>query len=398
MARVAWLIPDLLEGSGGHRTIMQHADFLQKSGHECVLYIEGRGDISGSAVAKRLEQLFGYCFKDVRCGWDAIEPADMYFATVWYSAKIVRDLPYAGKKCYFVQDFEAYFNPMGDGYIMAENSYRYGLYPITIGRWLPKVLSQFGSSASCFDFCADLDIYRPLPSVRKEKAVCFIYQPEKPRRCSQLGIEALGILKHRMPEVQIYLYGSRKKNKLWFDCEHLGLIDLESCNRLYNRCAVGLCISTTNPSRIPFEMMASGLPVVEVYRDSTLYDLPEEAVLLAEPTPESLAEGMIRLLNEPSLAAEMGRAGIDFMKDRTLNFGLEQFLQSVNTLLAGDMPAPVPVQIMYHPPMLVAQASDVSLVDPGRSSDIYDPGRLARLPNVIKKPLRMVYRTVRKYL
>ena len=44
--------------------------------------------------------------------------------------------PFDCKRLYFVQDFEAYFNPVGDAYLMAENSYCYGLKPLTIGRWL----------------------------------------------------------------------------------------------------------------------------------------------------------------------------------------------------------------------------------------------------------------------
>ena len=79
-----------------------------------------------------------------------------------------------------------------------------------------------------------------------------------------LGIEALGIVKFLRPDVKIYLYGSNIKGNVWFEHENLGIIPLEKCNALYNKCEVGLCISSSNPSRIPFEMMAAGLPVVDL--------------------------------------------------------------------------------------------------------------------------------------
>ncbi|MBL8965319.1 MAG: hypothetical protein JNK70_14845, partial [Phycisphaerae bacterium] len=75
-------------------------------------------------------------------GWTDIEPADMVFATIWYSARVVRDLGFSCIRCYFVQDYEALFHPMGSAHVMAENSYRYGLHHISIGRWLPARLSE----------------------------------------------------------------------------------------------------------------------------------------------------------------------------------------------------------------------------------------------------------------
>lgn len=400
MATVAWLIPSLLEGSGGHRTILQHADYLQQRGHRCVLYIEDGAALSEASMRKSIRQLFGFEFDTVRLGWSKVEPADMVFATIWYSAKVVRDLPFPCVRCYFVQDYEAQFNPMGDAYLMAENSYRYGLYPIAIGRWLPAVLQRtFDVPALHFDFCADLDVYRRLPGVVRERAVCFIHQPEKPRRCAELGIEALGIVKHHMPDVKIYLYGSRAAGRVWFEHENLGLISLEACNDLYNRCQAGLCISATNPSRIPFEMMAAGLPVVEVHRDNTLYDFPEEAMLLCEPTPEALAQGLMARLNDTAEAEAAGVAGMAFMQARPLGYGLEQFGAAVTMLLTGTPPQAAAVEPLYRKSALAAETSGqwAGGGAAGRMPDA-DRGRLAFLPLPLRRAARSVHRGFRRLL
>jgi len=312
----------------------------------------------------------------------------------------VRDLPFETIRCYFVQDFEAQFNPMGDAYLMAENSYRYGLHPITIGRWLTAMLEKrFGVDAAYFDFCADLEVYRRLPEGQREKAICFIHQPEKFRRCPEIGVEALGIVKHHMPDVKIYLYGSRSAGRVWFEHENLGLLSLEECNRLYNRCAVGLCISTTNPSRIPFEMMAAGLPVVEVHRENTLYDFPEKAVLLCESTPESLARGLMERLTNPKEAEAAGEIGARFMLERPIEHGLDQFLAEVEELLAGGSLSQRTVEPMYRQAGVVAEASRQRLAGAAETGIPFaDRGRLAFLPPLPRRIVRSVYYGVRRLL
>lgn len=358
MSTVAWLVPSLIEGSGGHRTILQNAEFLAAHGNGTILYLENNNCLlSGESGADAIFRLFGYRFHDVRVGWDNISPVDSVFATIWYSARVVRDLPFSCKKLYFVQDWEACFNPMGDTYLFAENSYRYGLTPITIGRWLPHELKQrFNVDALYFDFCADRSIYARLPNVKRERAIAFIYQPEKPRRGAQMGIEALGIVKYHLPDVRIYLYGSRERGNVWFDHEHLGLLSLEECNALYNRVSVGLCISSSNPSRIPFEMMAAGLPVVELHRSNTLFDLPEDASLLCDQTPESIAEGLVYLLNTPERTQQMEAAAVKFMQQRDLSDGYRQFLDAYGRATQGeaDWAAKAAIAPMYSKPPVVA--------------------------------------------
>lgn len=354
--RIAWLVPALLEGSGGHRTIFQNAAALVRKGYACDMYLEAGGTAHGDAggVTRQLKEYFGVEGLKVCFGFDVPDNYDLAFATVWYSAKVLRDLPLSCPKAYFVQDFEATFNPAGDGYLMAENSYRFGHAVVTIGRWLSyKLQADFGCDARFFDFCADRSVYRPLAASR-ERAVCCIYQPEKPRRCPDLAAEALGILSHRLPDVTLYLYGSRTQRDLWFPHRNLGMLDVAGLNDLYNRCQVGLCISSTNPSRIPFEMMATGLPVVDIYRENNLYDFPDAGMLLADSTPEALAEAMVRLLETPEERQTLGRGGAAFMAARDLESGYAQFAAATAAMLAGADAAPITPDIAYQrPPVLV---------------------------------------------
>ncbi len=341
-AKIAWLMPSLIEGSGGHRTILQNARALIERGHECHLFVEHpetHGPESDHpdlvAVRRDLARYFGYEDPNIRLGFIVPEGFDLVFATAWYTAAYAAWAP-VPRKAYFVQDYEAMFMPMGDGYLMAENSYRLGLTPITIGRWLThKLAAEFGAFGAYFDFCADHSVYRPLEGARRERAVCMICQPEKPRRCPRMGIEALGIVKHRAPDVKILLYGSKERPEVWYEHEWHGLLDVWGCNELYNRASVGLCISSSNPSRIPFEMMSSGLAVVDIRRENNLYDQPESAVLLSGQRQEDIAAAILELLDDAPRREQMAASGLAFMAERSLEYGFGQFIAAVECLLSG---------------------------------------------------------------
>lgn len=355
MSKIAWYVPSPMEGSGGHRTIFQNINALANMNHECHVYVEDQNQfISKRDLEENIRKYFGDVKAQFHLGFNCSDEYELAFATAWHTAKYVRDLPDGVKKAYFVQDFEAYFNPMGDGYLLAENSYKYNLIPVTIGKWLSNVMmEQFHTPAKYFDFCADHNVYKPL-SIKKEKSICFIYQPEKPRRCSVIGIEALGIVKHLMPDVKIYLYGSKSKGNIWFEHENLELISVEKCNELYNKCSVGLCISSSNPSRIPFEMMAAGLPVVDIYRENNFYDLPDEGVKLADQTPESIAEAIIDLLNNSEERSKMSRFGIEFMKEKSLEHGYRQFTHAVEKILSNESFEEQTYDKIYNKPAVIA--------------------------------------------
>ena len=329
-------MPQPGKGSGGHRTIIQNVNALIKAGYECDIYVEEDGVSTAQTVRDKINNWYEKCDAGVFVGFNLQKEYDIMFATGWQTVEFVKKLP-AKKKAYFIQDFEPWFFPMGDQYLITENSYRYGYLPVTIGKWLAhKMKEEFNTPAEYFEFGADLNTYKPLKNVEKENAICFVYQPEKPRRCDYIGLKALKIVKALRPDVQIYLYGSNIPGNFEFECKNLAIVPIKECNELYNKCKVGVCMSASNPSRIPFEMMAAGLPVVELYKENNIYDLPDEGVLLAEPTPEAIAGAIIYLLDNPQEAKKMSEFGINYMKDYPLEKGFTQFIQAVKNMLETD--------------------------------------------------------------
>ncbi len=369
--KMAWLLPSFLEGSGGHRTILQNAEyFAEQYDIDCDIYVENNDSTnSDEELRDKAEKFFG---KYKRCrfilGFEIKTEYDLYFATAWHTARLVKNIPVSAPKIYFVQDFEALFNPMGDGYLLACNSYRYGLKPITIGKWLTyKLNGEFGNQAQYFDFCADRSVYKSL-GMEREKAICFIYQPDKPRRCSNIGLEALGIVKYLRPDVKIYLYGSDKKENIRFEHTNLGIIPVDECNKLYNVCYLGLCISSSNPSRIPFEMMSAGLPVVDIYTENNLYDMPESAIKLAHYSPESIAKAIIDVLDHRELRDSMSNAGLEYMADKDLIYGYKQFAAAVQNVISDNIPENPVIQKMYNAEPIYSEELDN--VIPNRLTDL----------------------------
>lgn len=323
--KVAWTIPVPGKGSGGHRTIIQNINALIKAGYECDLFVPDDGMVTEKYMERMISEYYEPTAAKIHIGFDTDEEYDLFFVTGWQTIGDLNKVN-AKKKAYFVQDYEPWFFPMGDRYIEIENSYRMGLPTVTIGRWLAqKLQNEFGADTRSFDFCADTEVYRKLENVRKENAICCIYQPEKDRRCTDILNETLLMISQKHPDVKIYLYGSAKTYELPFSAEQLGIISVQECNELYNRCTAGICMSSSNPSRIPFEMMAAGLPVVDLYRENNLYDMPTNGVLLGYPTPESLTEQLELILCNADLAKQMSEFGCEYMKAYPLETGFKQF-------------------------------------------------------------------------
>ncbi|MBQ3293276.1 glycosyltransferase [Candidatus Saccharibacteria bacterium] len=334
---IAWIIPSPIKGSGGIRTIIENANSLVKKGYQVDIYIEEDFENTSASMTNKIERYYGKCLCQVFMGIALRQPYDLIFATYSLQADYINHLE-APRKAYFIQDFEPWFEPRGGLYLQMENTYRNNFEGISIGRWLThKINSEFGMNMHYFNFCANTSIYKPLKDVEKENAVCFIFQPEKPRRCAGIGISALKIVQKMRPDTKIYLYGSESKINpvpIPKNMKNLKIISPKECNELYNKCTVGLCLSSSNPSRIPFEMMAAGLPVVDLYLENNLYDMPDSSISLAEPTPEAIATAIIKILDDRTKQRRMSLAGAKFMADYPIDKGFDEFGKIVDDIMA----------------------------------------------------------------
>ena len=101
-------------------------------------------------------------------------------------------------------------------------------------------------------------------------------------------------------------------------------------------------------------MMASGLPVVDLYLDNNLYDMPDSGVTLAHYTPESIAQALINIIDNPQIAKQLSEYGQEYMKKRTLEYGYNQFYQAVDNLVNNRITSDTPVTRVYKKDPVIA--------------------------------------------
>ena len=313
---IAWIVPRLIVGGGGHRNIIRCAYHLERLGHQVALYFVDSHD-PGNVVRAQVRKHF-YPFKGhIGLLEDGFAACDIVFATHWSTvahAERVKDD--VGEIVYFVQDFEPFFYAMGSEYVLAENTYRKGFYAITSGVWCEHFLrNTYGAEADHFQFPIDRTIYFDRKARRLTDRVIFFAKPEMPRRCYEIGVRALRAFHALRPDVEIVFYGSSEKIAVDFPVLQLGMLGgPEDLAKLYNEATIGMAFSTTNPSLVPYEMMACGLPVVDMGRpgNEMNYDGSFALARLANPEPELMALEIAELIANPEELAARSRRGVAF--------------------------------------------------------------------------------------
>ena len=335
--RIAVVIPSFRRGSGGHATIANLVRGLEARGHQLALFlVDEQGRHADDDVAQLFASFFGPVAGPVLRGLDAWRGADVVLATGWQTVPDVLALPDAGARAYLVQDHEPEFYPTSAERLWAEWTYRQGLHCVCASPWLAEVVTdRYGASATAFDLGVDHAAYRPLPTHRREDLVLFYARAVTPRRAVPLGVLALAELHRRRPEFELAVFGEAGTIEVPFPARQLGVMEPAALAHAYASATVGLCLSLTNPSLIPTEMMACGLPVVDVASDAMVATFGAGAggPLLAEPDPLALCDAIESLLEDLLARATRSRDGAELVARRTWANAAEQVEQGLRAAL-----------------------------------------------------------------
>jgi O-antigen biosynthesis protein len=282
-----WVTTPPSPWSGGHTTLFRIVRYLETHGYRNRIYFY---DVYGGDhryYQSIVRDYYGFEGPVANVD-EGMDDAHIVMATAWPTAYPIFNSTCAGKRFYFVQDFEPFFHPVGAVSLLAENTYRMGFHAITAGKWLStKLTEEFGMTADSFDFGCDVAAYsRKQDSDRS--GIVFYARPEAARRGFELGLMTMEIFAARHPEIDIHFYGDTMGN-LPFRFVNHGRVTPDQLNQIYNRCYAGLSLSLTNVSLVPHEMLAAGcIPVVnEGIQNRIVLDNP--FVRYAQPNPHALA-------------------------------------------------------------------------------------------------------------
>jgi glycosyltransferase involved in cell wall biosynthesis len=321
--RIATVIPSFRRGSGGHATIVNLLRELRERGHSASVWLEdseGRHAAEHAAVTKRsFDEFYRADGLELHTGFEAWHGADVVLATGWQTVARALMLPGCAARAYLVQDHEPDFYGASAEALWAAETYRQGLHCIAASAWLAELLrSRYGASATHFDLAVDHTLYRAAGAERRDDLVAFYARAATPRRAVPLGLLALDELARRRPDVEIALYGEDAPAAVAFQHRHLGVLDGMRLAELYRSASVGMVLSLTNPSLVGLEMMACGLPCVELASESMLSTFGDGGPLrLAEVDPLALCDAIEALLDDPSQRHASSSAGVELMAART---------------------------------------------------------------------------------
>jgi O-antigen biosynthesis protein len=337
---LAWVLPPWRRGSGGHMTIFRLIQMMERRGHRCAIFVfdpSGNERAGGAELRARILEHFIPIEAQVFNGLDYWIGADVGIATQWWTAYPMRDLPGCYEKVYLVQDFEPAFYPYSAEYIWAEETYRMGYRCVAYTPWMAEILRQdYGLESEWFECGTDLDTYTFADGGREPATVAVYARQETARRGVELALAALALLKERRPEVRVVLFGSHSPAEAGFDHVDLGVVPPGRLAELYRTSTVGVVFSLTTHSLVAQEMMASGLPVVELAGDNVASALGAsgEVVEQAEPDPVSVAAAIEALIDQPERARAMASRARGFVEERDWDHAGDQLEGALRSYLA----------------------------------------------------------------
>lgn len=338
---LAWILPPLGEGSGGHLDIFRAIHHLELNGIHSRVYIYGDQTPEESvALSEKVKRYYGYDISDdaIFGSVREIEYADGCVATSWETAYFVRANDNCISKFYFVQDFEPFFYPHGSNYALAENTYHFGFKGITAGNWLAnKLHEEFGMDTYPFRFSFERELYQPKEKKDEQNRIFFYARPYTERRAFELGLLAFEKLKEKGVDFEVILAGQPLTEfDLKFNYVDKGVMQLDQLCDVYSQCDFCLVFSMTNLSLLPFEIMASGSVVMSNYGENNEWLLTEENSILVQADPDEIANRMAEILQNKDQLKALRDNGIRTVNQITWDKEFENVAQYVKESITKD--------------------------------------------------------------
>ncbi len=265
---------------------------------------------------------------------------------IYYARKL------KGHLIYFVQDYEPYFHPVGDRYFLSKKAYELGEDIISLGNWnIEEIKKNCKNNANLgrmysveFPFESREYPYRKrnFDEYKNKKEINIaVYIKREPKRLP--GI-VMSMITHASKEFEkrgkhlnIYYFGLHKVEKPALGT-NLGRISKKEIQELYTKCDFGMVASMTNISLVPYEMIGSGLPVIEFKDGSYTSFLGEDtAVLLDTFDFEELVNKIEFYTNNPLQLMEITNRARQKVSNLSWDDTGNQFYRILETIVKKEI-------------------------------------------------------------
>jgi Glycosyl transferases group 1 len=357
--RVAYLLPGLPpEGSGGSHSLVQETRGMRALGADAWICVPEESLARALALYGEHDGLFvSYPDEDpIVPGVSdaavdaAVEDADVVVATEYPSvallARLVRERPWL-VCAYYVQDYEPLFAaPESSRADRALLSYRAipGQLLFAKTDWLGNLVSAIhGVPVAKVTPSLDRELFHARGRVESVRAprVAAMIRPRTPRRRPTATLAALAIVADTLgKEVEIITFGCDEESFAQLDghaaagVHHCGLLTRAAVAGLMRSCEVFLDGSAYQAfGRTGLEAMACGavpvLPKLGGVQEYAIHD--ENALMLAEGSPQEMAAAVIELAGDPARLERMRAAGVSTAQ----RFSIESAARSQLELFAA---------------------------------------------------------------
>ncbi|MBO4509759.1 MAG: glycosyltransferase family 4 protein [Lachnospiraceae bacterium] len=252
-------------------------------------------------------------------------------------------------KMYFVQDYEPLFYKFGEEYLMCRNTYLQGLHMVSLGEWnrrmILKELGIFenfkgsdkrdsGIKIDVVSFPYDSEGYMRLERNYdayhyKNKITIAVYLKFYGKRLPNLIPYMLENtaekLKENGIELEILYFGEAKT----FNPKggkNLGQLNKEELRKLYAKADFGLVASMSNISLVPYEMHASGLPVIEFGDGSYPFFFGNDTAILTKIGEKDIAGKLLEAIKDPQKLREMDEKAGEKLKSLSWERTAKEFM------------------------------------------------------------------------
>lgn len=236
-------------------------------------------------------------------------------AAVWHSCN--RNRGGSGIPLYLVQDIEESYYPNWDN--MQErvrNTYRVPVQMMTIADWTTRqLLERFQQHANNISIAVDFDLYKP-NRTQYYNPFCILACSRRSQHLKGFDITARAVKRiyAKLPQTSLVTFGIESSPIESIPHVHVSRPNDQHVAHLYANCGVFVQTSYHEGFGLPIvEAMACGAPVVTTKAEGN-----EEfcrngwnCILVEKGDVEGVAQGIIRILTDPSFATHLANNGIN---------------------------------------------------------------------------------------